>query len=460
MTADLDPELERQITAWRDYVRRGQAIAGRDVDELEDHLRGQIERLEASGLAPDEAFLVAVKRLGGLDDLSREFAREHADRLWKQLVVSEPDTAARSRGLPLAIALAFGAAIAMKIPALFGVEFVSDGEFYARNIALLILPFLAAYFLIRRRSSGATIAAVAAPFGLAALVMNLSPFATDSATLMLAAIHALVALWIVTGIAYVNGDVRSSRVRMDFIRFTGEWFVYFVLIALGGAVLIGLTMGVFSAIGLDATSFVEYWILPCGVAGAVVIAGWLVEAKQSVIENIAPVLTKLFTPLFTVLLLAFFVAGLLQGSLVEPADGAPEMFGQRDLLIIFDVVLVVVLGLLLYAISARDPLAPPSWFEQLQLVMVVAAILVDLLVLIAMIGRIAEYGASPNKLASLGLNLILLANLVGAAWLQLRFVLGRTAYDRIERWQTGFIPVYLAWSAVVVLVFPPLFGYV
>ncbi|WP_194398800.1 MULTISPECIES: hypothetical protein [Microbacterium] len=72
---------------------------------------------------------------------------------------------------------------------------------------------------------------------------------------------------------------------------------------------------------------------------------------------------------------------------------------------------------------------------------------------------ITEWGASPNKLASLGLNVILLANLVGAGWLQLRFVRARTTFERLERWQTGFLPVYLAWAAIVVVVFPPLFGY-
>jgi hypothetical protein len=198
-------------------------------------------------------------------------------------------------------------------------------------------------------------------------------------------------------------------------------------------------------------------MVPCGVAGAVVVAAWLVEAKQSVIENIAPVLTKLFTPLFTLLLLAFIVAGLLQGNLVD--GGEIEAFGQRDLLILFDIVLVVVVGLLLYALSAREPLAPPSWFDRLQLLMVVAALVVDIMVLVAMIGRIAEWGASPNKLASLGLNVILLANLVGAAWLQLRFAMRRTPFERLERWQTGFLPVYLAWTAIVVVAFPPLFAF-
>ncbi|HEY9308015.1 MAG TPA: permease prefix domain 1-containing protein [Microbacterium sp.] len=458
MADDLEPRIEDQISAWRAYVSRPEAIDGRDVDELEDHLRGQIDRLEASGLDGDEAFLVAVKRLGGLDDLSREFAREHSDRLWKQLMFpGEPRAPRSGGGLPLAVGLAIGAALAIQIPALFGIRFGEDTDFYARFAALLVLPFLATYFLVRRRASVATVAVVGVPFLFAAAVMAVYPFAPGGATLVLAATHVAVALWIVTGIAYVDGRVRSSRARMDFIRFTGEWVVYLALIGLGGGVLVALTMGVFSAIGLDAEWFVEQFMVPCGVAGAVVVAAWLVEAKQSVIENIAPVLTKLFTPLFTLLLLAFIVAGLLQGNLVD--GGETEAFGQRDLLILFDIVLVVVVGLLLYALSAREPLAPPSWFDRLQLLMVVAALVVDIMVLVAMIGRIAEWGASPNKLASLGLNVILLANLVGAAWLQLRFAMRRTPFERLERWQTGFLPVYLAWAAIVVVAFPPLFAF-
>ena len=450
--------VEDRIQQWRSYLVNRDAIAPADVDELEGHLRDQIDGLAASGLSADEAFLVAVSRMGRIDDLSREFAREHSDRLWKQLVADDADAVTRRRnGLPSAIGLAVAAALTVKIPALFGLTFEGDPGFYARNLALLILPFLAAYFLLRHRSGIATILAIVVPFAATALVLNLYPFAPDGATLPLAVMHSLVLLWIVTGIAYIDGDWRSDRARMDFIRFTGEWFIYLVLIALGGAVLAALTMGVFSTIGLDVEWFVAEWLVPCGLAGAVVIAGWLVEAKQSVIENIAPVLTKLFTPLFTALLLALIVAGIVQGAVMS---GEVEFLGQRDLLIIFDLVLIVVLGLLLYSLSAHDPTERPGWYERLQLIMVCAALVVDVIVLVAMISRIGEYGASPNKLASLGLNLILLGSLSGAAWLQLRFIRGTAPFGRVERWQTAYIPVYLAWAAIVMAVFPPVFGFV
>src|ERR671915_1910963 len=86
--------VEEQIARWRSYLGRRQAIHSVDVAELEDHLREQIAVLSDAGLAPDEAFLVAVKRMGDLDSLSREFALEHSERLWKQLVLtgeSEPE---------------------------------------------------------------------------------------------------------------------------------------------------------------------------------------------------------------------------------------------------------------------------------------------------------------------------------------------------------------------------------
>ena len=82
----LGKQTEARIGEWRSYLLRHRAIHAGDGDELEDHLRGHINALVESGLAADEAFLVAALRIGRLDALTREFAREHSDRLWKQLV--------------------------------------------------------------------------------------------------------------------------------------------------------------------------------------------------------------------------------------------------------------------------------------------------------------------------------------------------------------------------------------
>ena len=93
MTTFADRPLEEQIAQWRTYVRRRQVLHAPDVEELEGHLRDQLTALTDAGLTGDEAFLVAVKRMGSLDALSREFARAHSERLWKQLVMP-PDAGA------------------------------------------------------------------------------------------------------------------------------------------------------------------------------------------------------------------------------------------------------------------------------------------------------------------------------------------------------------------------------
>src|SRR5438874_11002145 len=127
--------LEGQIDQWRSYLRRRQAIHAVDIAELEDHLREQVAGLVDAGLATDEAFLVAVKRMGNLDALSREFAREHADRLWKQLVVlpsDSGDSRVRARtDAVVAFCLAVAAAVLIKVPALLGVRLDHDAGFSA-----------------------------------------------------------------------------------------------------------------------------------------------------------------------------------------------------------------------------------------------------------------------------------------------------------------------------------------
>jgi hypothetical protein len=453
--ADHVDSLEAQVDQWRSYLRRRQAIHTVDVAELEDHLREQIAALVDAGLAADEAFLVAMKRMGNLDALSREFAREHSDRLWKQLVVvpSEAGDArgwARTDGI-VAFCLAVAAAVLIKVPTLFGMDLDQDAGFYARNVSLFVLPLLTGYFVWKRGLAASTVRWLAGAFIAAAVFANVYPVAPLGYTERLMALHLPIALWLVVGIAYAGGRWRQGGGRMDFIRFTGELFIYYVLIALGGGVFTAFMALIFQAIDIDVERFFQSWLLPCGAAGAVLIASWLVEAKQSVIENMAPVLTKLFTPLFAALLVTFLGTVLWTGRGVDI---------ERNVLIAFDLLLVVVLGLLLYSVSARDPRSPPGVFDVLQVVLVVSALLADAVALWAIASRISEFGFTPNRVAALGENVILLVNLAWSAVLYLRFLRKRGSFTELERWQTNYIPVYAVWAAIVVIAFPPLFGYI
>jgi hypothetical protein len=443
--------VESKIAEWRAYVAKAPAVNGRDVDELEAHLRDQIAELDAAGLTADEAFLVAVKRMGDLDTLSREFAREHSGRLWKQLVLRGEDEPARpSSGWFEALVFALAAAVAIQVARLAARFPEEAAGWLLRNIGVFVLPFLAGYFARRRQLDTRRWVITAAPFVLVTLVVNLYPYRAGSATELLVALHLPVVLWFAVAYSYMGGTTGSHERRMDFVRFTGEWVIYYVLIAFGGAVLLLLTGLILEPIGTDLAERVVEWVLPSGAAGAVIVAAWLVESKQHVVENMAPVLTMLFTPLFAVMLTV--------AAATYAVSGVAGDF-DRELLGVFDALLMVVLGLVLYAMSAREPSSPAGLMDRLQLLAVASALVLDVLVLGAMVARIGDLGLTPNRAAALGLNLVLLVNLAGTAWLAMRFLTGRIAFHRLERWQTSYLPVFALWAATVVVILPPLFGF-
>jgi hypothetical protein len=450
--------IEEQIDQWRSYLRRRKAINS-VVAELEDQLRQQVAGLVNAGLATDEAFLVAVKRMAGHDALSREFLRAQSNRLWKQLLLLPSDSgelqAPNQTDVLVAFCLAVAAAVAIKVPALFGLQLDEhkdqDVRFYLRNASLFVLPLLTIYFAWKRRLEARTLRWLAVAFVAAGVFANVYPFAQASSTEVLMGLHLPIALWLVVGIAYVGGRWMQVDGRMDFIRFSGELFIYYVLIALGGGVFTAFVAMIFRAIGINVGPFIGSWLLPCGAAGAVLVASWLVEAKQSVIENMAPMLTRLFAPMFAAMLIIFLGALLWTGHGVNVT---------RDVLIAFDLLLVVVIGLLLYSASARDPQSPPKTFDVVQVVLVVSALLADGVALWAIAARITELGFSPNRVAALGENMILLVNLAWSAVLYLRFLGGRGSFSALEQWQTDYVPVYAGWAAIVVILFPPLFRYI
>lgn len=447
---------EDRIGELRSYLLRSRAIDVSVVDGLEDYLRSQMSELSSAGLDEEEAFLIAIRRFGNFDSLSHEYMHEYAERLWKRLVIASPQTQSRktwTKEACVAGALTVAAAAAIKVPELFGKTLAApepDVSFYARNLSLFVLPILAVFFVWKRGHSTVERMCLAVPFVVSALIINLYPFAEWGNTQILAALHLPVALWLIVGVAFSGGQWRDHQQRMSFVQFSGEWFIYYALIAFGGGVLMGITRFVFEAIGLNVEWLVGQWVLPCGAMGAVILCGWLVEARQSVIESMAPVLTMIFTPLFTLLLLVFL------GTMLWTRSGINI---ERDVLIGFNLLLIVVVGLLVYALTARDPRQQPTLFDALQLLLVCCALLVDAMALWSIVARLSEFGFSANRIAVLGENLILMVNLGWSAVLYGGVLFRKIDISTLERWQTAYLSVYAIWAWTVVAIFPPAFGF-
>jgi hypothetical protein len=305
MTLASDNELESQIAEWRAYMRRRRELhpgrhrgAGRPPPH-QDH------RADRGGPAGDEAFLIAVKRMGSLDELSREFAREHSERLWKQLVLpGEPNAAAaRSRReLVVMMLCAAVAALAIKVPACSGLTYRRAMPASTREPAASSLC---------RRGRVLRLAAPARPAGhrgarVLFIVGAVARMRIPGRELTDDCAHgdppaasrcgwsSASPMWAVTG---------ARPAPMDFIRFTGEWLIYFVLIGWAAA----SSRPSRSAPSRPSVSMPsDSSHRGCAVRrhGRGRRVGMAGEAKQSVIENMAPVLTRVFTPLFVAALLA------------------------------------------------------------------------------------------------------------------------------------------------------------
>jgi hypothetical protein len=448
-------ELDDGIRDWLTALMRKGTILQSDAAELEDHLRSEIEALETKGLSEAEAFLVGIHRIGSSTDLTSEFRKVNGNFLWKQLALDgdEQDRSAAKRILRVVLLGLLAGSLA-KLPELFGASpFAAHPALqiaYLRNYALFFMPASAAYFLVTRRVDLTRGLALLGCMALTAFPVNLFPIIYPFQTSIMTALHLPVLLWLGVGLAYAGRGWRDHVVWLDFIRYSGEVFIYTVLILLGGGVLTATTVLIFQSIGVDIQGFYRSTILVYGAAAAPVVAVYLVDAKKGVIENIAPVLSRIFSPLFLLTLLAYLAVMLALGK---------SPFTDRSFLVVFDGLLLIVLGLSVYALSARTTREAVGLADWVTVALVLAALVADGIALSAILFRLAEYGVTANKLVVLGDNLLFLANLAWIALRYLLFLLGRRPFSSVVRTQTCFLAVYAAWAAVAAFAVPPIFSF-
>jgi len=82
MADSTQPDLNTQIENWRLALASSPGLNAGDLEEMETHLRDTIADLERRGLAADEAFLVARRRLGGCEAIQKEFEKSNPSRVW------------------------------------------------------------------------------------------------------------------------------------------------------------------------------------------------------------------------------------------------------------------------------------------------------------------------------------------------------------------------------------------
>jgi hypothetical protein len=496
--------LEEEVARWKGEISRAGVTVGEDAEELESHLWDLIDGDLYAGLPPEEAFQRAAVRMGEPRTVAAEFAIVYQEvfmdlenritesredpaeleklyhqkpqafagclsrvwekypesavlRTWKERLFYVPFLADRGKELGDLIALVLlclVAGLASKLPALWGVDVwnmdVGAHSFYPRNFALLFMPMIAFFYAFRKKLPAALIAVMAGAFAVSLAGINLMPAIQPYETRILSMLHLPLLLWLVVGLAFTGRDWRDPAARLDFLRSTGELFIYTVLILLGGVVLTGFTLGIFRLIGIDIRNFYVSNIAVVGLFAAPIVAAYLTEKKRELVESFAPILSYIFTPLFLITLVIFLITMLALGK---------SPYTDRDFLLIFNGMLVLVIALTLYNITERKPNAVARVFDVMNSVLILAALAIDGIALSAIIMRLSSYGVSPNRIAVLGENILLLFNLIGLAWQYVRCFSGRARYAVVENWTAMCLPVYFVWFIVIVFLFPVIFAF-
>ena len=447
--------IDNEILKWKESLQR-RGVSQAECEELEDHLHSHIEELCEKGISESEAFMVGLSRLGTSGGIASEFSKIHAGRVWKQLFPKEKVRGVQQHKeffilLILGI-VQFGIS---QLPFIFGLKLEEPFEaHYFLTLIILVFSVFCCYFLWKRGAGLIMISGYAALFLIIGIVSNIyltQMDQADSSTMLLMLIHLPLFFWLALIPAYTGpGEFRNSGRQLDFIRFTGESFLYGILIGCGTAVLFGSAAFLFSDAGILMNVQFDQ-ILMTGILPLLPLAAAaLVEAKGHLIENFAPVLARIFLPLFLLLLIVFLSVSWISGN---------PMSGNRDMLIAIDLLLALILAMILYTSSIERDESITSTWDIIILLSIGAAVIVDVYALAAILGRFSEFGITPNRLAAIGENFLLLLNLGGLFYLYIRFVAGKTARRNIMQFQGVFLVVYGAWFLGVGILFPLLFSF-
>jgi len=338
------------------------------------------------------------------------------------------------------------AGVIAKFPVLFNID---TEFFYLRNAGFIIFPILTAYFIWRKSLSIKKIVFAGIAFLIASIFINLLPAGNKSDTLILSCIHLPLFLWAVLGFTYVGDNIRSYPKRLDFLRYNGDLVIMTTLILIAGAILTGITIGLFSVIGFNIEKFYFDYIGIFGLAAAPIVGTYITQTNPQLVNKISPVIAKIFSPLVLITLVVYLVAILFSGK---------DPYKDRDFLVVFNFLLIGVMAIILFSVAEFKKNENRAGHFILFALSTVTVI-VNGIALSAILFRISEWGISPNRLAVSGANILMLTNLLMVTFRLFKTVSKKADIRKVEDSISMFLPIYFLWTIIVTFIFPLLFHF-
>lgn len=339
------------------------------------------------------------------------------------------------------------AGILARIPGYFNID---EEFYYPRNIGFIVLPILTLYFAWKNRLSNINLVIIGAFTLVSLLFINFLPKQNVSDSLILACIHLPLLLWSVLAYSFVGGDLKDYSKRLEFLRYNGDLAVMSALILIAGGIVTGLTIGLFSLIGLNIEKFYFENIVFFGLAAVPIVATYLTETNPQIVNKVSPMIAKIFSPVVLVTLVAYLVAIVVSKK---------DIYNDREFLMVFNGLLLGVMAIILFSVAGTS-VSPGNRLETFVLLLLsIVTVIVNAFALSAILFRISTLGITPNRVAVTVGNILILINLLLVALKLLKA--SRSGGDRREVGLAfaSYLPVYAAWALIVTFLFPLIFGF-
>lgn len=325
---------------------------------------------------------------------------------------------------------------------------VVKGLINPANMAFAVFPLLSLYFLLKTRPSKKVILSICLSYLAVLIYLNFLP-AKQSDSILLANLHLPLFLWSLLAISYMGDYHLKPGKVLEYLKFNGELIISAGLLILCGIVLTALTINLFRVIQINIEDFYMNNIVIYGVAASPFVGTYLAKAR-GITKHIAPYLAKVFSPLVLITLSVYLTT-------IIAAQKNP--YTDREFLLSFNLMLILVLAITIFSVTGRESGPKITFNDRIIFALLAVSIVIDCVALSAILFRLTSYGLTPNRLAVLGMNLIVFVHLVKITINYFRFLLRKVQMDSIEASITQYLPLYSLWALTVTLFFPLIFTF-
>jgi hypothetical protein len=336
----------------------------------------------------------------------------------------------------------------IRIPAIFN---IADRDiFYMKNAGIIVFFGLTLYVTwINKVTEIRKLVIILISFLTLAIYVNLLPSVTDSDSVNLVFIHLPLLVWCIFGLVYIDFDLSDKIKRTAFIRYNGDLAILMAIIAIAGGILTAITIGLFDAIGINIENFYMENVVIAGVVSVPIVATYITKYYSVLTNKIAPVIAGIFSPLVLITAIVFLAALAIAGK---------DPYSDREFLLVFNIMLLGVMAVIVFSISETSTAGKQKFNEMVLLALSIITVVIDLVALSAIFYRLGTFGITPNRLAVLGSNILILVNLIMIIIALYKVNFRKALIGEVELAIAKYLPVYIAWIVFVVGAFPLIFG--